>query len=1545
MNFNHGKEFDIDSSVFKLNDIINNREYYLNSDMVNKIKNEYVKDKKPIIFLGNDLISSTQKNEYEITIHGILPCGSKTTIIIEGVYPYIEIECNYTLTDTQNKNKIMNDLEQLDLDYKCITFTEGRNFMGFSLDTTKYMKIEFKTLGDRLNYIKYCEKKNIITYSNDKSSYYRVVAREYGLNLCNWSLIKKYKHAGRNQYKSKYIFKVDIDDIEPFNDETFNDIPQEYIKYDKMIIGSFDIEMCPYNLKKFPDADHDLRDTIFMIAITFHFIKEVDSLVNIVLTIKDSDPIKDAIVIKCVDEKTLLKSFSYIFKLMQPDFITEFNGGGFDWRNVMTKVKHYQFMPEMLQNMSLKYMQNWELDDKMLSRYYDTKSIKINGSTPDALCKSLKLDGYINFDTLVIFKQIEPNEHSHKLDACLERCNLGSKDSLPIYEMFRIYLNGTKEEMKLVSHYCFIDTVKLQALLYKKNVIQDRREISTLSYTSLYDSFYYANGSKVRNLIMRAGTQKNLKFNTLSKPKVDDPKAKYPGAHVVTPIKGIISPMLRLDEYIEKHNLDYEDKDLMFKFLDDHYEQIYISKENIKETVYDEFNIDNDNKETLSKYIQYAINTENKYPVSGLDFSSLYPSLIMTYNLAQEYLITDKEYAKYVEEQGYTLIYVTFEFDSRIVEGWIVQHEGKPEQFGVGPILLIDLFNKRAELKKILKVYETKKDKLELKMKDYPNLNDFPEIKDYNEILFNYNYFDSKQKAIKVFMNTFYGAMGTITSFICAIEVAGGVTYMGKKNLMLAKQIAEEQFDVKVYYGDSVTADTPVIIKRNNKIEVIAIEELWNINVMCDWKRKQCIDTYDVEVYSESGFIKVNKCIRHLCKKNLYRITTGNGMVTVTEDHSLLNSKKEVIKPIECSTNVELLHWDNLIDEEFYANHRTLLKYFPNIVTTSKVEAQKIYLLLHNIGYNYISINLIENSYILTVIFNETGNNNMIKKIEFLGKSNDYVYDLETESHHFAAGIGKIVVHNTDSLYISCSKEYFKDLDKQYFTNNINKDNYMTGLVENTFKAIEECKVGVNKALIADNGHKFLKMAYEEVLYPVIFTGKKKYYGVAHMEYVNFKPLKLFIRGLEIVKRGKSTVLKDLTESIMWESMNIHNTYDLIELVNKGIERYFSTKWEITDFIKTAVFREDKNNVAVKSFVNRMKQMNYKIIPEPNVRFNYVVTKKYPYIYDIKGNQQELSIGDCYELLERVIEENIPIDLEYYFENEITGQLSRLIAYVPEFDTFDKTRLDDEFKQLSVKDKYLKIENEIFKNAKKYIKNVSSKFSSPYENKGHLFKETYKWVKDCTKKSSNNIYSKPMKSLISTLPNIEMNGNKVIAIKNHFAKAARIYDSTINILIDTIVKKTDKSINITNYYNDNKYGYTSRINYQLELEVTKTVEEFVKFIDDNDLEDIVFGIQEINVNNIVKHIREKYNFQSICENNVQVDSITEIVPLTDLQEIINNDDMYIQLDDDICKKILYYISRISAIYKSMEINKRLAEKAKMKSKSKSMRYEGNEDLF
>jgi hypothetical protein len=50
----------------------------------------------------------------------------------------------------------------------------------------------------------------------------------------------------------------------------------------------------------------------------------------------------------------------------------------------------------------------------------------------------------------------------------------------------------------------------------------------------------------------------------------------------------------------------------------------------------------------------------------------------------------------------------------------------------------------------------------------------------------------------------------------------------------------------------------------------------------------------------------------------------------------------------------------------------------------------------------------------------------------------------------------------------------------------------------------------VNVFLKEDNGSPYLKMAYEEVLFPVVFTGKKKYYGIPHRRQPNFNN-KLFI--------------------------------------------------------------------------------------------------------------------------------------------------------------------------------------------------------------------------------------------------------------------------------------------------------------------------------------------------------------------------------------------------------------------------------------------------
>jgi intein/homing endonuclease len=62
-----------------------------------------------------------------------------------------------------------------------------------------------------------------------------------------------------------------------------------------------------------------------------------------------------------------------------------------------------------------------------------------------------------------------------------------------------------------------------------------------------------------------------------------------------------------------------------------------------------------------------------------------------------------------------------------------------------------------------------------------------------------------------------------------------------------------------------------------------------------------------IYVYSEMGFIKVKKVIRHRTNKKLYRVSTDQGYVVVTEDHSMLSAAGDVLKPDECSVGTNLL--------------------------------------------------------------------------------------------------------------------------------------------------------------------------------------------------------------------------------------------------------------------------------------------------------------------------------------------------------------------------------------------------------------------------------------------------------------------------------------------------------------------------------------------------------------------------------------------------------------------------------------------------------------
>lgn len=933
----------------------------------------------------------------------------------------------------------------------------------------------------------------------------------------------------------------------------------------------------------------------------------------------------------------------------------------------------------------------------------------------------------------------------------------------------------------------------------------------------------------------------------------------------------------------------------------------------------------NDIKDILNKYIKYLSDNNVQYPISGLDYSSLYPSLIMAYNLSPEYLIIDKDYKDEIQQKGYNIHNIKFEYNyenylgeknSKDILGWTVRHNEENKEnpmFGLYPTILRDLFKQRAEMKKELFIYKDKKEHIEKYETNYIN------NKEYKECLFKLKYCDTKQKALKVFMNTFYGEMGNKNSPLFQLPLAGGVTSAGQYNLLLVKKYVES-LDHKVYYGDSVTGNTPIIVRFNKKeIKIMKIKYLcWNDSYIWKYGEKEYIIPHLnlfklIEVYTENGWTKIKKMIRHKTNKKLYRVSTLNSLVEVTEDHSLLNTNKEKITPNECNKNTKLLQWESIDLRNFNFEIDYSLKYYLSqdyIYCYDQIKAQHFYLYLKSLGFNIILTN--NNSvYKLKIIKDKIVNENLIKSIDYLGHSNDYVYDLETESHHFAAGIGQLVVHNTDSLYISCPDSYYKETDKLYYTNQISKEEYNTKLVTITFKAIEDIKIKVNDYLYKNNGTKYLKMSYEEVLYPLAFLSKKKYFGIPHETIPNFKPRDLFIRGLEVKKRGVSELLKIICMDLMWKSMDLNNTKTLRELVNDKIKEIFSKKWNLEDFIQTGVWKPEKKNITLNNFVERMKQEN-KMIPTPGERFNYVIIKRYPYKYDYKGRQIELSKADKMEYLDIVKKYNYDIDLKYYFDNQLTGQFARLISYDEEFEIMINGEIDD--------DKTLNA-------CKKYILKLVDQFNNTFIDRKQIFKDLYKSVNSKYQEKKNNIYDKKFNILLNSKCKVEDTNNiyKIINdnIDYFISKVDNLEEFANSIVKSFRSREENAKLNSKHklllIYNNKNNSYYIRQQYLLQNKFNKELDNLLQLLNQYNLQDKLFNVDNLNIINLINHIKELNKLDNICDSNIKNEEVENIIENT-LNETIDKtietetelNNLYVNIDEEILNKVYNkYITLIS----------------------------------
>lgn len=796
-----------------------------------------------------------------------------------------------------------------------------------------------------------------------------------------------------------------------------------------------------------------------------------------------------------------------------------------------------------------------------------------------------------------------------------------AKDDVSPQDIFRMS-NGTNAERAVVAKYCIQDCNLVHHLMRKIDVLTEYMEMANLCSVPINFLVFRGQGIKLTSFVAKKCMEKGYLMPDLEKGKLD---GGYEGAIVLPPKT-----------------------------------KIYIDE-----------------------------------PVACVDYSSLYPSSMISQNYCHSSKVWAKEYdlaGKLVKEEGekdragnyiyYGLSnyeYVEVEFDTfewrrnpeRPAAKAVKTKVGKRvvcwaqlpnNEKSVMPSILMELLKAREDTKKKAK-----------KAADP----------------FMANILDKRQLAYKVTANSLYGQCGARTSTFYEKDVAASTTATGRMSITYARRIIEEIYADRVcetknhglimtnaeyVYGDSVAEYTPVYVRVEGKyLDIVKIKDLaekygelnevdkpaWR---MCKEPGKQtkevCEMRVDVETWTEKGWTRLYRVIKHRLAphKKIVRVQTLSGWVDVTDDHSLLlkdgkdGSPKE-ISPKDVGLWTELLHHDlDLTTCEFYKTRNyvsaqeyldTFTNQVDSLIINNCIDAAYVYLLLRSRGFHVKqkAMGTSNMSYTLTYQRQPFEEADTIHEMEALSGYNGYVYDLTTENHHFAAGIGSMIVHNTDSVFF-----IFNLTDKDTGRKIVGKD-----ALEITIELAQEA---------AHYSSMFLKppmnLAYEKTLMPFALLSKKRYVGILYEEDPNKGKLKYM--GLSLKRRDSCDYLKDTYGQIINLIMSGQSVQSAIQYLDNSLTELIkgnvpTDKLAITKSLRS--YYKNPQQIAHRVLADRIGQRDPGNMPKPGDRIKF--------LHVVNQNKKALQ-GEKIETPEFILENKLKMDFGFYVSNQLMKPLCQFLG-------------------------------------------------------------------------------------------------------------------------------------------------------------------------------------------------------------------------------------------------------------------------------------------
>jgi DNA polymerase elongation subunit (family B) len=294
-----------------------------------------------------------------------------------------------------------------------------------------------------------------------------------------------------------------------------------------------------------------------------------------------------------------------------------------------------------------------------------------------------------------------------------------------------------------------------------------------------------------------------------------------------------------------------------------------------------------------------------KEPIPGMkewvvsfDYTSLYPSIIRQVNIGPETQLKPDPFGGNILTLANSVEipkFLNYEYDLSELKTYNMSMAAngtyyKRDVQSFLSSLMETFFKKRKEYQAIMRKYDRQLSTMKKTDKDYDKIHTLKKQ------------YDTKQYAVKILINSAYGAVGNAHFQYYAVDNAEAVTLTGQLiiqnaersiNEYLNKLLSTDNIDYVTYIDtDSVGADTEVWLNDKK----IPIEQLYNeLEGIVEYRGKDneikhISDNVTTKTYYDSNVVdrKINYVMRHKVKKMMYKISVDDKYVIVTEDHSVM---------------------------------------------------------------------------------------------------------------------------------------------------------------------------------------------------------------------------------------------------------------------------------------------------------------------------------------------------------------------------------------------------------------------------------------------------------------------------------------------------------------------------------------------------------------------------------------------------------------------------------------------------------------------------------